>query len=135
MVRTDAFRLKQVISNLLLNAVKFTSQGIIGFGFRQDGDQILFFVRDTGIGISKENQEIIFSRFRQAQNNGRHHQGGTGLGLAISRHIIGLLGGDIWVESTPGEGSVFYFTIPYQPSAQKLPDDVSALKERPFIID
>ncbi len=134
-ILTDPFRLRQVISNLLVNAVKFTNQGIITYGFKAEGENILFYVRDTGIGISKENQEIIFNRFRQAQNNGKRHQGGTGLGLAISQHIVSLLGGRIWVESTPGEGSVFYFTIPYKPADKSNADAGSKLKDRPLFFD
>ena len=134
-ILTDPFRLRQVISNLLVNAVKFTNQGIITFGFKPDGDNILFYVRDTGIGITKENLDIIFNRFRQAQNNGKRHQGGTGLGLAISQHIVGLLGGRIWVESTPGEGSVFYFTVPYKPSDKSPLDAGIKMKERPLFFD
>jgi CheY-like chemotaxis protein len=91
-------------------------------------------VRDTGIGISPENQSIIFNRFRQAQHNGRKHQGGTGLGLAISQHIVGLLGGKIWVESIQGEGSAFYFTIPYNP-VNDSPDGSGKLSDRPLSFD
>ncbi len=119
-IMTDPFRLRQVISNLLVNAMKFTSKGTISYGFMPEGDNILFYVRDTGIGIAEENHRIIFNRFRQAQNAGKKHYGGTGLGLAISQHIVELLGGQIWVESKPGEGSVFYFTIPYKPVNKEL---------------
>lgn len=122
-IMTDPFRLRQVISNLLVNAMKFTSQGSITYGFMIDGDSILFYVRDTGIGIAEENHSIIFNRFRQAQNDGRKHYGGTGLGLAISQHIVELLGGQIRVESKPGEGSLFYFTIPYKPVDKNHPSN------------
>jgi len=114
---TDPLRLKQVISNLLMNAVKFTSEGVITYGYKLKENNILFFVKDTGIGIAPEFQEIIFNRFRQANNEVKKHTGGTGLGLAISKHIVELMGGKIWVESKPGEGSAFYFTIPYHPAA------------------
>jgi PAS domain S-box-containing protein len=134
-IMTDPFRLRQVISNLLFNAMKFTSQGSITYGFRLEGDDILFYVRDTGIGISEENHGIIFNRFRQAQNAGKKHYGGTGLGLAISQHIIELLGGKIWVESQLGQGSVFYFTIPYKPVEKQHSDADLKLRERTLFYD
>ncbi len=133
-IMTDPFRLRQVISNLLFNAMKFTSQGSITYGFRLEGNDILFYVRDTGIGIAEENHAIIFNRFRQAQNAGKKHYGGTGLGLAISQHIIELLGGKIWVESQLGHGSVFYFTIPYKP-VEKHSDADMKLRERTLFYD
>jgi len=134
-IMTDPFRLKQVISNLLGNAMKFTTQGVISYGFRIENENILFFVKDTGIGISEDNQKIIFSRFRQAQNNRKRHFGGTGLGLAISQHIVGLLGGNIWVESTPGEGSTFYFTLPYNPVETQLKQVESKNQDRTLVYD
>ncbi|MHC1774239.1 MAG: cache domain-containing protein [Lentimicrobium sp.] len=134
-IMTDPFRLRQVISNLVFNAMKFTNQGSITYGFRHEGDDILFYVRDTGIGIAEENQGIIFNRFRQAQNAGKKHYGGTGLGLAISQHIIELLGGKIWVESKLGQGSVFYFTIPYKPVDKQHSDLDPKLRERALFYD
>lgn len=132
---TDPFRLKQVLSNLLGNAVKFTQEGMISFGFRMESDTVLFYVRDTGVGISEENQQIIFHRFRQAQNSGKKHNGGTGLGLAISQHIVDLLGGKIWVESSQGEGSVFYFTVPYKPVSSQNGEGRITAKERSVLYD
>jgi hypothetical protein len=120
LIISDPFRLKQVLTNLLVNAMKFTSKGSITFGFRQEEDILRFYVRDTGIGIAKEYHSMIFNRFRQAQHENKKQYGGTGLGLAISQHIIELLGGRIWVESEPGMGADFYFTIPYKP-ADKAP--------------
>lgn len=118
-IYSDEFRLKQVLSNLLVNAIKFTEEGSIIFGFNQLGDFLEFYVRDTGIGISPEGQKVIFDRFRQDNQNGIKHAGGTGLGLAISQHIINLLGGQIRVNSVFGQGSVFSFTIPYTPGEKK----------------
>jgi len=135
LIFTDPFRLRQVISNLLVNAVKFTNNGQITFGFTLKEDKILFYVKDTGIGISEENQKIIFNRFRQAHSEAKRHQGGTGLGLAISQHIVDLLGGEIWVESSPGNGAVFYFTIPYKPVETHVPDDISKSMERALSYD
>lgn len=111
---TDEFRLKQVMTNLIGNAIKFTHEGRISYGFRQVNNELEFYVTDTGIGISPEGQKVIFERFRQDNQVGLKHSGGTGLGLAISQHIIGLLGGSISVNSTPGAGTVFSFTIPYK---------------------
>ncbi|NTW23707.1 MAG: PAS domain-containing protein [Lentimicrobium sp.] len=135
LIFTDPFRLRQVISNLLVNAVKFTGNGQITFGFTPKGDKILFYVKDTGIGISEENQKIIFNRFRQAHSEAKRHQGGTGLGLAISQHIVDLLGGEIWVESMLGNGAAFYFTIPYKPVETHSSDDVSKTMERALNYD
>lgn len=115
LVYTDPFRLRQVYSNLLGNAIKFTVKGAIRYGYKLDGGNLLFYVKDTGIGISEADQKVIFTRFRQVIDSGIRHRGGTGLGLAISQNIIELLGGSIWVESVSGEGSIFYFTVPYKP--------------------
>ncbi len=114
-ILTDPFRLKQVMTNLLVNAVKFTDNGSITYGYRLEGDYLVFYVQDTGIGISDEGKKVIFERFRQENRYGVRHQGGTGLGLAISRHIVQLLGGDISVDSEPGMGALFTFRIPYNP--------------------
>lgn len=111
----DKGRLSQVLTNLLGNALKFTEEGSIEFGYKLiNNDKLIFFVKDTGIGISYEKQSIIFERFRQADDSTTRKFGGTGLGLAISRGILELLGGKIWVESIPNEGSVFYFSLPYK---------------------
>lgn len=125
---TDEFRLKQVMSNLIGNAIKFTREGRITYGFRQIYDVLEFYVSDTGIGISPEGQKVIFERFRQDNQAGLKHSGGTGLGLAISQHIIGLLGGSIKVNSTPGEGTVFSFTIPYKSSEVSKHKQISSQK-------
>ena len=114
-IRSDEFRLRQVIINLVINAVKFTSDGSITYGFRQAGGNLEFYVKDTGIGISPLGQTVIFERFRQDNSNGMKHSGGTGLGLAISTHIVELLGGVLSVESEEGKGSLFTFTMPYLP--------------------
>ena len=118
-VNSDEFRLRQVVINLVINAVKFTSEGSITYGFRQTDDYLEFYVKDTGIGISPQNQSVIFERFRQDKSNGMTHSGGTGLGLAISTHIVELLGGVLSLESEQGKGSVFTFTMPYLPVDKK----------------
>jgi len=109
----DTVRLRQVFDNLVNNAVKFTEKGFIRIGYRQSApDQLEFAVEDTGIGLSPDQHEIIFERFRQAELNNSRLYGGTGLGLTISRSLVQLMGGKIWVESTEGAGTSFYFTIP-----------------------
>lgn len=113
-IRTDCYRLRQVLLNLLNNAVKYTISGHIEFGFRlEQKNKLLFFVKDTGPGIPGNLREQIFERFRRIESQSTKLMKGAGLGLAISRQLINLLGGKIWVESEPGQGSVFYFTIPY----------------------
>ncbi len=118
----DSTRLKQVLSNLLSNALKYTDKGIITIGYKQKRDIIEFFVKDTGIGISKEQQAIIFERFRQLDNNDTRPLGGTGLGLSISSKLAELMGGNITVKSEPNKGSVFTLTIPYKPAKAKNTD-------------
>ncbi|HEX2394005.1 MAG TPA: PAS domain S-box protein [Bacteroidales bacterium] len=111
----DEFRLRQVMMNLLNNAVKFTHKGRIRFGFiRIQPDWIRFFVEDTGIGIPEIQLETIFKPFHQIESKGTKPYGGTGLGLSISKGLVRLMGGNLWVDSRPGEGSSFYFEIPYK---------------------
>ena len=122
-IRTDGHRLKQLMNNLLDNAFKFTKSGKIEFGCSiLSNDHLLFFVKDTGIGISKENHWKIFERFHQVEDPLISKQfGGTGIGLSIAKGIVVLLNGNIWVESELGKGSRFYFTIPYVLSANQPP--------------
>jgi signal transduction histidine kinase/ActR/RegA family two-component response regulator len=115
----DPTRLRQVLLNLLSNAVKFTSHGRIGVEVRHyatagEAHLLHIAVSDTGVGIAPEMQEHIFEAFMQEDSSTTRRFGGTGLGLSISRHLIGLMGGRIWVESTPGQGSVFHFTLPLE---------------------
>ena len=113
---TDNARLKQILTNLIGNAVKFTREGYVKFGYKHRGDELEFFVQDTGIGIPSEMQSAVFERFMQVETTVSQQAGGTGLGLAISKAYVNKLGGSIWVQSEPNEGSTFYFTIPYKPS-------------------
>jgi signal transduction histidine kinase len=115
-VTVDTLRLQQILTNLLANSIKFTREGSISFGYElQDKSTLRFFVKDTGIGISFEDQQLIFERFRQLDSSYSREFSGTGLGLAISKGLVELLGGTIGVESQPGTGSTFYFTLPYKP--------------------
>jgi signal transduction histidine kinase len=115
LVAGDPVRLRQIIVNLVGNAVKFTSAGGVTLSVHresQDGEHMMvrFTVKDTGIGIPAERQKEIFSPFTQADNSTTRKYGGTGLGLTISRRLTELLGGRIWVDSEPGNGSSFHFT-------------------------
>ncbi|ALO13752.1 Signal transduction histidine-protein kinase BarA [Salinivirga cyanobacteriivorans] len=112
-IRTDDARLRQVLINLLNNAMKFTEKGEIEFGYTIESEAISFFVRDTGIGIPESEKNNIFLRFRQVEQDFTKVKGGTGLGLSISKKIVEHWGGEIWVDSTPQKGSTFYFTIPF----------------------
>ena len=103
---TDHQRLEQIIKNLLSNAIKFTEQGQINFHITAVPDGIAFAVFDSGIGIAKEHQSLIFEAFQQADGSISRRYGGTGLGLSISRDLASLLGGNIRVESLPGKGSI-----------------------------
>jgi two-component system, sensor histidine kinase and response regulator len=116
MVRGDSSRLRQIVVNLVGNAIKFTSQGEVAlkvrFGGEDAQDRILQFeVSDTGIGIAPQNQKLIFDSFSQADSSTTRKYGGTGLGLTISTRLIEMMGGKIWVESDVGKGSHFHFTV------------------------
>ncbi|NOU59785.1 PAS domain-containing sensor histidine kinase [Marinifilum caeruleilacunae] len=111
-IQTDKGKLVQVLNNLIQNAIKFTNVGEIIIGCENLKDTVLFYVQDSGIGISPEHQKIIFSRFRQIENHLTREHGGIGLGLSISKQIVEFLGGELWVESDVGRGSKFSFTIP-----------------------
>jgi PAS domain S-box-containing protein len=115
-INTDFSRLNQVLINLVENAYKFTAAGYIEIGCSlKDKKHLIFYVKDTGIGISKENQSIIFDRFRQAEDSfSARKYGGTGLGLSISKGILELMNGRIWVESEVGVGTTFFFEIPFK---------------------
>ncbi|HEB71080.1 MAG TPA: response regulator [Nitrospirae bacterium] len=112
----DPTRLRQVIINLVSNAIKFTEKGEVLIGVetrkaRENEVELLFSVKDTGIGIPREKLETIFASFSQADSSTTRKHGGTGLGLSISRLIVEMMGGEIWVESEEGKGSVFYFSV------------------------
>jgi signal transduction histidine kinase/CheY-like chemotaxis protein len=118
----DPFRIRQVVTNLVGNAIKFTDHGevVLSVGVAatelcsDQGELCLHFkVRDTGIGIPKDKQALIFEAFSQADGSTTRKFGGTGLGLTISTRLVKLMGGDLWVESVPGEGSCFHFTAPF----------------------
>ncbi len=110
----DEVKLKQIITNLLSNAVKYTDKGEVSFGYEVDKGtkQIKFVVKDTGLGIERQNQHYIFDRFRRVEDDQAIKVGGLGLGLAISKAYVELMDGTIYMESNVGEGSIFTFSIP-----------------------
>ena len=112
----DSLRLKQVLFNMVENAIKFTSDGRVEFGCELDNNNFInFYVKDTGIGIPYEKQQIIFDRFLQLDYSPAREHGGTGLGLTICKYLVEMMNGKIWVESKPGEGACFNFTVPFKP--------------------
>jgi signal transduction histidine kinase len=113
-VYTDPGRLHQVLSNLLNNALKFIEKGSIEVGYElKENKMIQFFVKDTGPGLSKEEQKLVFNRLKLPEETTMHKRGGSGLGLTISKYVVQRLGGKIWLESSQGEGAAFFFTIPW----------------------
>jgi CheY-like chemotaxis protein len=124
-IKTDNEKVYAILSNLVRNAIKFTYEGSVEFGYvlKSDGEpgsteqsrcaELEFFVKDTGIGIPENKKELIFERFRQGCESPDRVFEGSGLGLSISKSYVEMLGGKIWVESEEGIGSKFYFTIPY----------------------
>lgn len=122
MVMADLKRLKQVLNNLINNAFKYTEAGHIKFGYTVKSKEIEFFIEDSGFGIDPEKQESVFKRFYQIEAHTSRQHGGTGLGLSISKGLVEFMGGRIWVESEPGKGSIFYFTIPYEPATTETND-------------
>jgi signal transduction histidine kinase len=108
----DENKVRQVLNNLIQNAIKFTDLGSITLGATLKKEQVTIYVADTGIGIEEDQQQYIFERFRQVEDSLDRSAGGTGLGLYISSTLVKHLGGQIWTESKPGKGSTFYFTLP-----------------------
>ena len=128
----DPTRLRQILNNLIGNAVKFTDRGEVEVGVRcvgrENGEvKLAFSVRDTGCGIAADKLDTIFGAFAQADTSTTRKYGGTGLGLAISRHLVELMHGQIAVESVPGAGSIFTFTLPFGVVADARPRDAGGL--------
>ena len=122
-LRGDGHRLQQVLLNLAGNAIKFTQRGEVVIGLKlldstSDSVRIEFSVRDTGIGIAADRLAAIFEGFTQAESSTTRRFGGTGLGLAISRRLVRLMGGELQVQSTPGQGSHFHFTVDFRRDAE-----------------
>ena len=129
--RTDPFRLKQILINLISNAIKFTEKGYIEFGYNIREEKVVeFYVRDTGVGMTRSELDLIFERFKRSNSPEKKNIAGTGLGLAISRNLVQLLGGEMWVDSEPLRGTVFFFTLPYLKASS-----AEALTENTYITE
>ena len=123
-IKSDFNRFRQVMDNLLKNAIKFTEEGSIEFGYEQWNEGLLlFYVKDSGIGIPNNQQKHIFERFRQVGDSKATTHEGTGLGLTISKNLVELMEGEMWMSSEEGEGSVFYFTLPFKGKSSKQSDE------------
>jgi CheY-like chemotaxis protein len=127
LIITDREKVYAVLTNLVKNAIKFTNEGSIEFGCEKKGETLEFFVKDTGLGISKSQQKIVFERFRQVNETISRSHEGSGLGLAISKAYVEMLGGKIWVESKEGKGSTFYFTIPF--NSENTPEEKNVVEK------
>lgn len=114
-IRTDCTRLRQVLVNLTKNACKYSEQGYVEIGYNVHAGDLIFYVKDTGIGLNNEQIQYIFNRFMQVATTISPNEEGVGLGLTISKSIVNQFGGEIWVESEPGQGAIFYFSIPKKP--------------------
>jgi len=115
-VETDGYLLQDIFFNLIKNAIKYTNKGSITIGCEYFNSSLLFRVSDTGIGVPKDKQKAIFERFVRANNDLTNPVDGAGLGLSIAKAYVERLGGKIWLESEPGMGSTFYFTVPLSPN-------------------
>ncbi len=114
-INTDPSRLKQILSILIDNAIKFTEKGHVEFGFiHPNENEIQFYVRDTGIGIDEKHYDLIFERFRQIEEGTTKQYGGAGIGLSVAKKLVELLNGNISLESTKGKGTNFFFNLPYK---------------------
>ena len=113
-MKTDPFRLRQILINLITNAIKFTEKGSVEFGFSVRDERYLeFYVKDTGVGLSRTELDVIFERFKRTRHSEEKNIVGTGLGLAISRNLVQLMGGEMWVDSIRAQEPPFLFTLPY----------------------
>ena len=113
-IKTDKEKLFAILINLVKNAIKYSDEGSIEFGYHKKENILEFYVKDTGIGVPKNRQEAIFERFIQADINDKMAKQGAGLGLSISKAFVKALGGEMWLESEENVGSTFYFTLPYK---------------------
>ncbi|MGB9696625.1 MAG: ATP-binding protein [Ignavibacteria bacterium] len=141
-IYSDGLFIHQIISNLLSNAIKFTDKGEIEISYILQGDKLLFSVRDTGCGIDPEKGGKIFERFYQADVSLSRRYEGSGLGLAITKGLVEALGGKVWFESTPNQGTTFYFTIPYylsrpdlEKSEIKVEEKISGKREKILVVE
>jgi PAS domain S-box-containing protein len=127
----DELRMRQILGNLLDNAIKFTAAGKVGLHASERQGQLHIAVQDTGIGIAPERLDAIFDPFTQADATMTRRFGGTGLGTTISRQLVALMGGKIWAESMPGEGTTFHVLLPLEP-AREAPSHIGERKDYPL---
>jgi CheY-like chemotaxis protein len=130
-IKTDREKVFAILTNLVKNAIKYSREGSIEFGYLKKGETLEFYLKDTGIGIPKDRQNAIFERFIQADITDKMARQGAGLGLSISKAYVEMLGGKIWVESKVGIGSTFYFTLPYNvvPEEKKIVGNIVPAQE------
>ena len=119
LIDTDKHKIDGILTNLIRNSIKFTKAGFIELGNYTVGNSLIFYVKDSGIGIPKNKQEVIFDRFVQAEYNNNRPSDGSGLGLSIVKAYVDIMQGKIWVESEVDKGSTFYVSIPYNPLKKK----------------
>jgi len=131
LIKTDGEKVYGMLTNLIKNAIKFTHQGSIEFGYEKKGNFLEFFVKDSGIGIPKDQQDLIFDRFRQGSESINRGYEGSGLGLSICKSYVEMLGGKIWMGGAEKEGSSFYFTIPYDTKREDNSEDIDAFSSDP----
>ncbi len=131
-IETDTDKLIAILTNLVKNSIKFTDSGFVEFGFEKKNNYFEFLIKDSGIGIGKEQQKYIFERFRQGSELLRRNYEGTGLGLSISKAYTEMLGGTIWFDSELGKGSEFRFRIPYKPVRESPEELPLAAVEKPM---
>jgi CheY-like chemotaxis protein len=129
-IKSDIGKFNAILTNLIKNAIKYSHQGNIDFGYdlikTKEGQALQFYVKDTGIGVPADRLHAIFDRFVQADIEDKQVYEGSGLGLTISKAYVEMLGGKIWIESVEGEGSQFYFTLPYQLASDRKKLETSA---------
>ncbi|MDP3436248.1 MAG: ATP-binding protein [Bacteroidales bacterium] len=114
LISTDREKLFIILNNLIKNAIKYSTKGTIEYGYKKEGEMLIFFVKDQGIGISDNLKDIVFDRFIQGESNKNKNYDGLGLGLPIAKAYTELLGGTIWFDSEVDKGTTFYFTLPYK---------------------
>jgi hypothetical protein len=127
LIYLDIEKVYAILTNLVKNAIKFTYDGSVEFGYEKKEEFLEFFVKDTGIGIPKKQEKLIFERFRQGSESHTRSYEGSGLGLSISKSYVDMLGGEIWVESEEGHGSTFHFTIPCHDASKEVLSPVRAV--------
>ena len=126
---SNKLKVKKALIHVLRNSIKFTEKGYIEYGFKPEKDKIVFYVKDTGVGIPDNKQDIVFDQFRQADDSHTRKFGGMGIGLSLVKKIIELLNGEIWFDSVEGKGSTFYFSIPIIAKEIEVKTDIKKIRK------